>query len=292
VTFAALASLPAAGEVIATAGRPVSFTKDREDWGAAFPAESEWSAVIKTDPSGTLERSRLTDHAPPEQVGDAVTVPEAAETETALPFSEQVPETTNAVTFPELIAEPADGFVIETVGATVSFTNVLEAWTAGFPAESERSAVTETDPSGTLERSRLTDQAPPEQVGDAVTAPEAAETETVLPFSEQAPETLNAETFPEWIAEPAAGEVIETVGAVVSFTKDREAWIAGVPAPFVRSAFTVKDPSETEARSRLTDQAPPEQVVEVVTAPETLTVAPFTEQVPETEKAAKFERFE
>ena len=86
--------------------------------------------------------------------------------------------------------------------------------------------------------------------------------------------------------------VIEArLGAVESFVKDRESGVAEFPAESLRSAWTVRGPSETEEKSRFTLQAPETQVVLVDRVPEIETVRPFSEQVPETLNAVRFEAF-
>jgi hypothetical protein len=87
----------------------------------------------------------------------------------------------------ELVA----GSVVErvTVGATVSFSTVVLAWVAAFPAASLWFAVMESvAESGAA--ATLTDpvfQVPPEQLGEEATPPML--TITRRPFSEQVPET-------------------------------------------------------------------------------------------------------
>jgi hypothetical protein len=81
-------------------------------------------------------------------------------------------------------------------------------------------------------------------------------------------------------------ERLTTDGATVSLTKLREAWVAALPAASLWLAVTVMVPSASAETLRVALQAPLEQVPEVVTAPEaTLTVRPFSEQVPDTAKA-------
>ena len=128
---------PAAGDVIATVGAVVSFVK-LLDWGLAeFPEESLWLTVIETDPSLAPEKSRLADQAPPEQV----TVEEASPVmTTSRPFSEQVPVTVKLDSFAVPTKDPAAGVEIVRVGSPVSLVKVRVDWTAGFPAESVRSA--------------------------------------------------------------------------------------------------------------------------------------------------------
>ena len=84
-----------------------------------------------------------------------------------------------------------------------------------------------TVPSAAAEKSRFADQAPAAHATVAEAAPEMT---TFRPFSEQVPETAKEAAFAEPIRLPAAGEVIATVGAAVSFTKERFCWTAEFPA--------------------------------------------------------------
>jgi hypothetical protein len=139
-------------------------------------------------------------------------------------------------------------------------------------------------PSASAERFRVALHAPLEQVPLAVAAPEA--TLTVRPSSEQVPDTAKADTPEALIKELAAGPVIARVGTPVSLTKLREAWVAALPAASLWLAVTVIVPSANAETLRVALQAPLAQVPEAVAAPEaTLTVRPFSEQVPETANA-------
>jgi hypothetical protein len=76
------------------------------------------------------------------------------------------------------------------------------------------------------------------------------------------------------------------LGATVSLTKLREAWVAALPAASLWLAVTVIVPSASAETLRVALQAPLVQVPEAVAAPEaTLTVRPVSEQVPETANA-------
>jgi hypothetical protein len=85
-----------------------------------------------------------------------------------------------------------------------------------------------TVPSEAPEKSRLADQVPLEHVAEPVASPERV---TDRPFSEQVPDTEKVPKFTVLIADPAEGDVIATVGATVSFVKEREAWGASFPTP-------------------------------------------------------------
>jgi hypothetical protein len=81
-------------------------------------------------------------------------------------------------------------------------------------------AVTVTVPEGAAVKSRFAVQAPAEHVTVAEASPEIT---TFFPFSEHVPETVKLGQVEEFMYVAAAGEVIATDGATVSFENAREA---------------------------------------------------------------------
>ena len=77
-----------------TNGRTVSFTTEAEAWVAAFPAASEWLAVMLMEPLSLRPLTFIPEavKVPLEQVGAALTDPPTL-TLTVRPFSEQLPDT-------------------------------------------------------------------------------------------------------------------------------------------------------------------------------------------------------
>ena len=101
-----------------------------------------------------------------------------------------------------------------------------------FPALSFWSTKSWTLPSGAPEKSSVARNAPSEQVAKALAAPCR---ETVAPSSLQVPMTLTERTLAALIRKPLAGDVTETSGPPVLFTRVTEACLAGLPAALVRS---------------------------------------------------------
>ena len=79
------------------------------------------------------------------------------------------------------------------------------------------------------------------------------------------------------------------LGAVVSLMKEREAWVALLPAASEWLAVTVKAPSLREVTFKEADHAPEVQVTVVLSAPVAITtLRPFSEQVPVIAKFGAF----
>jgi hypothetical protein len=107
----------------------------------------------------------------------------------------------------------------------------------------------------------------------ALTAPLIA---TLLPDSLHVPAKVNAEANATLIVLPAAGEVMASVGATVSFVNTRVAELE-FPASSVCESVKLTVPSATLDRSRVALIVPLIQSAEVDSAPETLTLSPASQ---------------
>jgi hypothetical protein len=179
---------------------------------------------------------------------------------------------------------PLFGEFIATVGATTSFTTVVDA-TCIFPAVSVCLAAMFTEPlSGTLLTLNVpVVNDPPRQVGPTKSTPLML-TITICPLSVQLPVTVYVDTFEPFMF---GADRMDTVGSAVSFTTVGVRTVL-FPAASVWSAVTFTVPSDNPLTFRdAVANDPPTQVGESLTDPPmlTFTARPFSEQVPDMEYA-------
>jgi hypothetical protein len=110
-------------------------------------------------------------------------------------------------------------------------------------------------------------------------------------FSEQVPATVKEPWLAKLIKAFAAGELIATAGATVSFVKLREPWTATPPVAELWFAFRVITPSDAAEKSTFTVQVPAVHATEALPSPERTTFCPVSEQVPEIATADLFAAF-
>ncbi len=146
----------------------------------------------------------------------------------------------------------------------------------------------ETAPSAAAVKSKLADQAPAVQATVAAASPEIT---TLRVFSEQVPSTVKAATEPAPMMEPAAGLLIASVGARVSFVNERLSWGALFPAASLWFTRIVTTPWAAAVKFRLALHAPAVQTTVAVASPVMTTLRVFSEQVPSTANAAWLARF-